>query len=176
MTRRGAVARRVFAGGLLGLLIGRLVVRELGDRIDDDAWWPSWAAAAALAVAFAAAPSAVSLTRQRTDGRVAEVEVSVDGGPFSAEPVRCRGCGRTGEVTFWAEIEHAPQGSRRTVDFRARDGASALSSGRGSGLTSDAESPVFKTVSARPGDSTITAVFSKPIACRTVAKSDFRVV
>jgi penicillin-binding protein 1A len=110
------------------------------------------------------------------DGRVAEVEVSVDGGPFSAEPVRCRGCGRTGEVTFWTEIEHAPQGSRRTVDFRARDGASALSSGRGSGLTSDAESPVFKTVSARPGDSTITAVFSKPIACRTVAKSDFRVV
>lgn len=75
----------------------------------------------------------------------------------------------------WVLIEHAPQGSRRTVDFRARDGASALSSGNGSGLTSNAETPVFKAVSARPGASTITAVFSKPIACSTVAKSDFKI-
>ena len=82
MTGPGAVARRAFGGGLLGLLIGRLIVRELGDRIDD-AWWPSWAAAAALAVAFAAAPSVVGLMRQRT---VAVLGVITAGGLYLGVP------------------------------------------------------------------------------------------
>ena len=56
-----AAAARAAAGGVAGLVIGRLVAAELGDRVDD-VWWPTWASAAALAVAFAAAPSASQLT------------------------------------------------------------------------------------------------------------------
>ena len=82
MTGSSAVVGRAFVGGLLGVLIGRVIVRELGDRTDD-AWWPSWAAGAALAVAFAAAPSVVGLTRQRT---VAALAMITAGGLYLGVP------------------------------------------------------------------------------------------
>jgi hypothetical protein len=62
---RLAAFGRAIGGGVAGLVIGRLIVRELGDRVDD-MWWPTWAAAAALAIAFVAAPSVTQLTGRST--------------------------------------------------------------------------------------------------------------
>jgi hypothetical protein len=114
-------------------------------------------------------------TASDPDGKIESVEASLDEGPFSAKLVRCRGCGRSQEVTFTIDVEQAAPGSRRTVAFRARDGASAFSSPGRSGIASDAEAPVFETISARSGVSTVTAEFSEPIDCTTVDKSSFRV-
>ena len=109
------------------------------------------------------------------DGTVESVEASLDGAPFSSRPVRCRGCGRPGEATFTLDLEPGAAGVRRTVAFRAVDGASVRSLPVGSGLTSDAEAPVLKSISARSGASTLTVEFSEPVACGTVDTPDFKV-
>ncbi|HYN99253.1 MAG TPA: Ig-like domain-containing protein, partial [Actinomycetota bacterium] len=114
-------------------------------------------------------------TASDPDGQIESVEASVDEGPFSARLVRCRGCGRSQEVTFTIDVEQAAPETRRTVAFRARDGASAFSSPEGSSVASDAQAPVFETISARSGVSSVTAGFSEPIDCTTVDKSSFRV-
>ncbi len=77
-----AAAGRAAAGGVAGLLIGRLVAGELGDRLED-AWWPTWAGAAVLAVAFVAAPSAGRLTAR---GPVAALGVITAGGLYLGVP------------------------------------------------------------------------------------------
>ena len=114
-------------------------------------------------------------TARDPDGVIDQVEVSLDDGPFAAKSVKCRGCGRSQEVTFSIEVEQGAAGSRRTVALRARDGASAVSPQLGSGLTSDPDAPVFQTISARAGISTVTAGFSEPVACGTVDTSDFAI-
>lgn len=77
-----AAAARATAGGVAGLLIGRLVAGELGDRVDG-AWWPTWAGAAALAIAFVAAPSASRLTVRSP---VAALGVVTAGGLYLGVP------------------------------------------------------------------------------------------
>lgn len=109
------------------------------------------------------------------DGVVESVEASLDGGPFAARPVRCRGCGRSREATFTLDLEPGAPGVRRTVAFRAVDDASVRSLPAGSGLTSDAEAPVLKSISVRSGVSTVTARFSEPVACESVDTPDFKV-
>jgi hypothetical protein len=121
------------------------------------------------------ATATIEGTARDPDGVIDRVEVSLDEAAFTSKGVRCRGCGRSQEVTFSIEVEQGAAGSRRTVALRARDGASAVSAPVGSGLTSDANAPVFQTISARAGISTVTAGFSEPIACGSVDTSDFAI-
>jgi penicillin-binding protein 1A len=109
------------------------------------------------------------------DGVIDRIEVSLDDAPFTSKGVRCRGCGRSQEVTFSIEVEQGAAGSRRSIAMRARDRAAAVSPPVGTGLTSDADAPVLQTISARAGISTVTAGFSEPIACGTVDTSDFAI-
>ncbi|HEX2054838.1 MAG TPA: transglycosylase domain-containing protein [Actinomycetota bacterium] len=121
----------------------------------------------------AARPDAKSRTVDGTakdpDGVVKEVEYSLDGSLFTSRGVRCRGCGRSGEVTFSINVGQAAG----PVTVRARDSADALSGSRPQ--APDTEMPKIRSLSVRPGASTVTALFSERMNCSTVDNSDFSV-
>ncbi|HLH28265.1 MAG TPA: penicillin-binding transpeptidase domain-containing protein, partial [Acidimicrobiales bacterium] len=108
-------------------------------------------------------------------GNVVSVEASLDGGPFSTAGVTCTGC--PGRSVGWAysPATALPDGTHtvaiRAVDIAGRDSPVATLT-----ITIDTVPPKATQLAAAGGGTTLSAVFSKPLLCSTVAPGDFSVL
>ncbi|HEX2180546.1 MAG TPA: hypothetical protein VHL54_13725, partial [Actinomycetota bacterium] len=115
-------------------------------------------------------------TASDPDGVVETLEASLDSGAFTDDRVSCRGCRRSGEVTFTVELDQTVLTGIHTLSVRAGDGGETMSEPVVLKLANDLEAPVLKSVAARPGSSTVRAGFSERLDCSTVDAADFRVL
>jgi len=100
------------------------------------------------------------------------VEASVDGAPFATTGIVCTGCG-TASATWSYTPTAALTDGTRTLAWRAVDQAGNASPAAGRTVIIDTTAPVFVSVQATPNVAAVTAVFSEPLKCSTVAKGDF---
>jgi hypothetical protein len=97
---------------------------------------------------------------------VASVQVSVDGGAFSATGV-------TGTETWSFTPASALADGAHTLVFRALDDEDGTSPTVTRSITIDTTSPVLTSISAVGGDTEVTATFSEALSCTTVSDPDF---
>lgn len=116
------------------------------------------------------------------DGTVAAVQASVDGAPFSRAGVACSACGSAGGLaSIGAPVAWAWQSPVRladglhTVAFGSLDNAGAASSLVTETLTVDTVAPRPTGLTAVGGSVSMTATFSKPLACASVQPGQFSV-
>ena len=120
-------------------------------------------------------PMRIEGTASDPDGVVEAVEMSVDKAPYSGRGIRCRECGRAGQVSFSIELAQGAVPGERAVAVRARDSASAFSASATPAEADDAQAPALKGISAAARSSTVIARFSEPLDCATVDPADFAV-
>jgi penicillin-binding protein 1A len=130
-------------------------------------------------------PANGTLTNQRSPafkgtaadqtGNVERVEASIDGGAYAATGLTCAGCpGRSVSWTYTSPVPLADGAHTiaiRSVDIAGRDSAVETRT-----ITVDTVAPKAAGLAARGGATALTATFSKPMLCSSVAPSAFRVV
>ena len=94
---------------------------------------------------------------------LAQVQVSIDGAAFA--PV-------TG-TTSWSFTPSALADGTHTFEFRAVDSDGGVSPTVSRDFTVDDTGPVFQSIAATGGSTTVTATFDEPVQCSSVSDTDF---
>jgi putative cell wall-binding protein len=108
------------------------------------------------------------------DTGVAKIEVKIDAGSFSTTDITCDACNSPTASWSWTPAT-ALTSATHTFTFRAMDDSGITSTEVTRSLIVDMVKPTLTTVQANGGNTTITAFFSEPLDCSTVAREDFSV-
>lgn len=107
------------------------------------------------------------------DGVVERIEVSLDGGPFSAAGVGCNGCrSRLARFTYKPALE--PSQAAHSISFRAVDGPGAVSPVKTLSVSVDTGAPIFQQLTVAAGNADLVARFSEPVLCASVGELAFQ--
>jgi penicillin-binding protein 1A len=107
-----------------------------------------------------------------SDGLVQRIEISVDGNPFSADGVTCRGCPGADVTWSYSPITPLKDGPHDFV-FRSVDRANHTSTPIARKMTVDTVEPRLLKVSATGGKSVVDVNFSEPVSCSGLVASGF---
>ncbi|HEU5003079.1 MAG TPA: transglycosylase domain-containing protein [Actinomycetota bacterium] len=113
------------------------------------------------------------------DGTVASVQASVDGAPYSRAGIGCTACGPAGalgapEQWTWQSPLRLADGAH-TVAFQSVDNAGTASAAVTETLTVDTVAPKPAALTAVGGSVSMTATFSKPLACSSLQAGQFSI-